>query len=88
MVEVVALVRETKMFKTKANARLLQKMRALSQRVHAKFTSKWVTQLLNAGIDLRKIMCHSQIGEEEHIWPEQNDRAAMPGILTVVPQIV
>ena len=58
------------MLKTKGKASLLHKMRALSQRVHARYALKWVTQLLNVGIDSRKIMYHNQIGEEEHTWPQ------------------
>ncbi|KAL9448326.1 hypothetical protein AB3S75_015743 [Citrus x aurantiifolia] len=57
-------------------------------KVHAKSASKWATQLLNASIGSRRIMCHSQIGEEEPTWPQQKDKAAMPGTLTVVPQIM
>ena len=88
MVVMVVLVKEIKIFKTKAKAKLLQKVKVLNQRVHAKSASKWGTQLLNAGISLRKIMCHSQIGGKEPTWPQQKDKTAMPGTLTVVPQIM
>ena len=61
-------------------------MKVLSQKGYDKFIFKWVIQLLNVGIGLRKIMFHCQTGEEVHTWLHEKDKAVELGTLTVVPQ--
>lgn len=65
---VLEMVKEIRTCKTKQKGKLWQMMKVLSQKGHDKFIFKWVIQLLNVGIGLRKTILYNQTGEEVHTW--------------------